>query len=351
MARRRLAGVIGAIVLAVVAAVGSWRIYRVRTPAYAIEQAIEAIRTREPVGFATYIDVDRVAAHLADEIVEKGLEDAASSSDDMLFVGFASVMLDGLKSSFRHEIVTSVENWLRTGDLGELEEDSPAAILSDLWWMLPLDGYQGLSGKRDVAGGVLVGMEFRYADLDTTLVLDLRLEKAGKTWRVVALENFIDYALGLEAVQDLRLADVNRPTIERLSKEIAIGDLQRRSSGDLWSMSEIVELGLPVTNRSSRPMSAVALKATYTVGGEEKTIVFATNPATVIGPGETALAVYRHAYRMMFASPEDRALAHADAASLRLEVIPVHAVFRDGEKADTIRVYGSWNAYRARSNG
>src|SRR5690606_24902169 len=192
-----------------------------------------------PVGFATYIDVGRVAADLADESVEKGLEDAASSSDDMLFVGCAAVMLDGLKSSFRHELRTPREHWLRTGELGALDEDSPAAILSDLWCMLPLDGYQGLSGKRDVAGGVLVGMEFRYADLDTTLVLNLRLEKAGKPWRVLALENFIDYALGLEAVQDLRLADVNRPTIERLSKEIAIGDLQRRSSGGLLSMSGI----------------------------------------------------------------------------------------------------------------
>lgn len=211
--------------------------------------------------------------------------------------------------------------------------------------MLPLDGYQGLSGQRDVAGGVLVGMEFRHADLDTTLVLDLRLEKAGKTWRVVALEKLVDYALGLVAVQELRLAEVNRPTIERLWKDIAIGGLQRRADAELWSMSETVELGLPVTNRSGRPMSAVALKATYTAGGEEKTMVFETHPATGIGPGETALAVYRHTDRMMFASPEDRVLARADAASLFLDVIPVHAVFRDGEKADTVRVYSSWDAY------
>src|SRR5690606_27185515 len=58
MSGRRLAGLFGVIVLTVVAVAGSWGVYRARTPRYAIERAIEAIRTRDAVAFATYIDVE-----------------------------------------------------------------------------------------------------------------------------------------------------------------------------------------------------------------------------------------------------------------------------------------------------
>lgn len=352
MAGRKTAVVLGASIIALAGALGGWSIYRTRTPAYALGQTIEAIRARNTTIIEQNVDISRVGAGLTEAIFTGMMREfTAETGGDPMARGFATALFEELRPALEQEIAATAGQLLHPDDpQPPASRDLPIDredLLSEFKRLFPLVGIAGRTRARESDDGVLIGVEFRHAELDTTLVLKLRLERPDKRWRVVALDNFVAYSDAVEEVMQLRLAEVNRPIEERFAAAIEIGELQRRTSANVWAMTETVTLGLEITNRTEQTISGVLLKGKYSAAGSESTFTLGTQGVRTIAPGESAVVSGRHEYRAWGADDLDRAIAQTSTGELQRNIIPHQIVFHDGERADTVRRFDSWGEFRA----
>ena len=154
MSRFRLALLaIGALAIA-----GALRLHRVRhSPVYSLQRLADAVRAKDRRGVEQYLDVRRVAESVVDA--------AAESS-------------------------------------GQEEVDKPSlvALIEQSMWTTLTDSsltrrYAGIADVEQREGVAQVGVRLRLEDVDSALVVHLRMERAdgGGQWRVVGVEDLAPY--------------------------------------------------------------------------------------------------------------------------------------------------------------
>ena len=154
MSRFRLALLaIGALAIA-----GALRLHRVRrSPVYSLQRLADAVRAKDRRGVEQYLDVRRVAESVVDA--------AAESS-------------------------------------GQEEVDKPSlvALIEQSMWTTLTDSsltrrYSGIADVEQREGVARVGVRLRLEDVDSALVVHLRMERAdgGGQWRVVGVEDLAPY--------------------------------------------------------------------------------------------------------------------------------------------------------------
>ncbi|PYO81048.1 MAG: hypothetical protein DMD68_13915 [Gemmatimonadetes bacterium] len=169
MSRFRLALLaIGALAIA-----GALRLHRVRrSPVYSLQRLADAARAKDRRGVEQYLDVRRVAESVVDA--------AAESS--------------GQEEGTRPLLVTVVEQSMWTA-----LTDSPATA-PDMVGGAPdfrslSRRYEGIADVEQRERVARVGVRLRLADVDSALVVHLRMERAdgGGPWRVVGVEDLAPY--------------------------------------------------------------------------------------------------------------------------------------------------------------
>jgi len=154
MSRFRLALLaIGALAIA-----GALRLHRVRrSPVYSLQRLANAARAKDRRGVEQYLDVRRVAESVVDAAAESA----------------------GQEEGTRPLLVTAVEQSIWT----TLTDSSLTRR------------YAGIADVEQREGAARVGVRLRLEDVDSTLVVHLRMERAdgGGPWRVVGVEDLAPY--------------------------------------------------------------------------------------------------------------------------------------------------------------
>ena len=154
MSRFRLALLaIGALAIA-----GALRLHRVRrSPVYSLQRLANAARAKDRRGVEQYLDVRRVAESVVDAAAESA----------------------GQEEGTRPLLVTAVEQSIWT----TLTDSSLTRR------------YAGIADVEQREGAARVGVRLRLDDVDSTLVVHLRMERAdgGGHWRVVGVEDLAPY--------------------------------------------------------------------------------------------------------------------------------------------------------------
>ena len=154
MSRFRLALLaIGALAIA-----GALRLHRVRrSPVYSLQRLADAARAKDRRGVEQYLDVRRVAESVVDAAAESA----------------------GQEEGTRPLLVTAVEQSIWT----TLTDSSLTRR------------YAGIADVEQREGAARVGVRLRLDDVDSTLVVHLRMERAdgGGPWRVVGVEDLAPY--------------------------------------------------------------------------------------------------------------------------------------------------------------
>ena len=154
MSRFRLALLaIGALAIA-----GALRLHRVRrSPVYSLQRLANAARAKDRRGVEQYLDVRRVAESVVDAAAESA----------------------GQEEGTRPLLVTAVEQSIWT----TLTDSSLTRR------------YAGIADVEQREGAARVGVRLRLDDVDSTLVVHLRMERAdgGGPWRVVGVEDLAPY--------------------------------------------------------------------------------------------------------------------------------------------------------------
>jgi hypothetical protein len=178
--------------------------YWTTTPSYAINSVVDSIRHHDAQQFEKYVDVDSVASHAFDSLLEGPARDALLDRfHTNSFIG------TGFLRFFKHDIVGMAHQKLsgfvgdptvqleaaadgKTNTLGQYHI-TPRIRQELIDYGLSRYGFQGIKYlDRKDNSTALLGLEFYSPRLRRSYVVEFRLEDMGGYWRIAELSNLND---------------------------------------------------------------------------------------------------------------------------------------------------------------
>lgn len=180
--------------LTVVVAGGYWYFRTILSggPQYSLALAANAVRTHDVVAFERYVDVDKVARNLVDQIAAESSELQGLNINQQMLQSALRLLKPQLAKSAQREVRRFVE----TGS-----PEQAAATAQPMGGMnlsvLGLAGrvigpdpqFKGIKYVTEQDAQALVGLEFTQPQYDTTLVVELKMLDQGDHWRVTEISN------------------------------------------------------------------------------------------------------------------------------------------------------------------
>lgn len=175
-----------------------WRARRTHAPLYSLQQLADAFRSRDRVAVDRYLDIRRVAESVVDEAVS-----ATVTTDGPGALGQALELRPTLVSVFEQSILMGLED-TRTAaaDAGQ----SVVGIGMDYRTLAEV--YQGITEVQERDAVAKVGVRIRLSQLDSAVVVHLRMERADGYWRVIGVE---DLAGPMTAARQRRMRARTKP--------------------------------------------------------------------------------------------------------------------------------------------
>jgi len=257
--------VIAAVAAAMLLGLGIWyQTYR-SSPAYSLAQIRGAIEEGNRLRFQQYVDLDRFLTEAMDQLIgqtaiERPTDDDATGFGALgaaLGRALADQMKPAMVQGLRGAVLDGVESGRFSEAFAEDEADSDESIpigLADLGGSTgatpqAFEGIGTITREGDVA---LAEMRFRHVQLDTTLALQLRMERVDRHWLVVAPENLDSYIRRVETLRNRRLIEINSERREEVFSYLRLGMPERQRERLL--SAEVIDILVPVRNVSDTPV-------------------------------------------------------------------------------------------------
>ena len=165
------------------------------SPSDSVERLVEAIKARDSVEVARYIDIRRVSEAAVDPLIQAA--NLMSQTNPDALPGRAGALNFGMLEQFRPMIAPFLEQilWQMMLDPESLAQGPMGMILGDR--PLPFgelgSAFQGVLEERTEGNESIVAIELLNDESGILpLVLEMRLERVEGEWRVIAFENLGD---------------------------------------------------------------------------------------------------------------------------------------------------------------
>ncbi|HYR09873.1 MAG TPA: DUF2939 domain-containing protein [Longimicrobium sp.] len=333
--------------LVLVAAGGGWTYYR-GTPQYSLKQAANAVREHDREAFQKYVAVDSVVAGTVDELVARGMEEARKEAEGQegfaaLGAELAGTLVQGLKPMLVSELRDGILKGVEKGDLrqafAEKEgEDGPGSALAGGGGVDGVE-FAGLEIVSREGNTVRADLRLHRPDLDESFPLRLRMARRDGYWQVVAVENVIKFGQDVEAVENRKLAEVNRPVLQELAGHVRLEGLRGSHETDSWGFEERVRFRARVTNVGREPLRDLRVEA----GEGDDRIVLAPEAGGTVQPGQTVEVT---STRLRYSSSNP---IHAAARGKQDQPLDAPLRLAGAKVGDrTLQTYTEWAQYRDR---
>ena len=165
------------------------------SPSDTVERLVEAIKARDSVDVARYIDIRRVSEAAVDPLIQAA--NLMSQTNPDALPGQAGALNFAMLEQFRPMIAPFLEQilWQMMLDPESLAQGPMGMILGNR--PLPFgelgSAFQGVLEERTEGNESIVAIELLDEDSGRApLVLEMRLERVEGEWRVIAFENLTD---------------------------------------------------------------------------------------------------------------------------------------------------------------
>ncbi len=165
------------------------------SPSDTVERLVEAIKAKDSVEVARYIDVRRVSEAAVDPLIQAA--NLMSQTNPEAVPGQAGGLGLGMLEQFRPMIAPFMEQifWQMMLDPESLAQGPMGTMLGGQ--SLPFEelgtAYNGVLEERTDGDESIVAIELLNADAGSPpMVLELRLERVEGDWQVIAFENLSD---------------------------------------------------------------------------------------------------------------------------------------------------------------
>ncbi len=165
------------------------------SPSDTVEHLVEAIKAKDSVEVARYIDVRRVSEAAVDPLIQAA--NLMSQANPDALPGHAGGLSFEMLEQFRPMIAPFMEQilWQMMIDPESLAQGPMGMVLGNQ--PLPFEdlgsAYQGVLEERTEGSESIVAIELLNEDSgDPPMVLEMRLEQVHGEWQVIAFENLTD---------------------------------------------------------------------------------------------------------------------------------------------------------------
>lgn len=341
--------VLGVAALFIVVLAGGWTLYK-RSPTYTLKEIQAAIEERNRLKFERYVDLDRIAETMVDEIIAQttlaGMGESRSgfaAIGAMLGAGVADRLKPALKSTFRATVLKAVESGRMDSIFGAPADTASRQI--DLALVARNTGanetkFLGLTGIERHEDVATVGFRLRNEILDTTLALRWRMERHGNRWKFVAPDNLADYLSDISLLQEKHLTAANQAVRESLAEMVQMGGLKRRVREYRYASDDLI-LELQVENLSTDTIKAVIIEL-YGPDGKIEGDAVSLGYLGNLLPGAKGTARRVIDYNRFI----DRHVTLRYSNSLEPRILGV--VVRRGDEEEMVVGYANWAEYLER---
>lgn len=178
-------------------------------PEYALLQAATATQTHDLATFERYVDVDALTGHLVDDVASQG------GALTALVPGGGLALRGGLrllKPQLAKAAHTEVQRYVETGSIAAAQAAAPKRLVNLSFLGLagrvvsPDSKFKGIKYSTDKGNEALVGLEFTQPRYDTTMVVEVKLQKqADGHWQAKQITNVGDLVQGVGRLEKERL--------------------------------------------------------------------------------------------------------------------------------------------------
>jgi hypothetical protein len=175
--------------------------YWTTTPSYAVNAVVDSLRHHDVDTFQKYVDIDSVASHAFDDVVDGPAVDKLVGHRDnfigMGFIRFFKRDIVGIAHERLCGLISDPNVDLENATAGTMEamhkyKISPKVRQALVAYGLTKEGFRGVK-YLEVNGGIAaLGLDFYSPMLRNHYIVAFRLEDAGGYWRVTEVTNLND---------------------------------------------------------------------------------------------------------------------------------------------------------------
>lgn len=258
MARTRAFMAWAALGVALVAGFEYWQ--WTRSPKYALREIREALEQRDAAKFEKYVDVESVASHFFDDLIEYQRRRASSKQGaDAIGEAFGAALFELIKPRLVQMSRDAVIRWVESGSW-DFSAGEGTERLTDLPLLAEgLGDFKGIGHVKREGKIALVGLDFRNPRLNADLTLELKLRDVGGHWRLVEFANMNQLSERIDSLEAARLEELNASIRSEISKVLYVEPVGLTVEVDhaFFTTSEVYFSAL-VQNKSDRAIERVS---------------------------------------------------------------------------------------------
>jgi hypothetical protein len=200
-----------------IGAFGLFHWYWTTTPSYAITGIVEAVRKHDPALVEKYVDIDSIASHAFDDLLDgPARSELLGRMDTFVGVGFVRFFKQEIVGIAHERICSAIADRrfnfeaVSDGSTDTLRQYkiTPAMLQAMFDFGLTRYGFKGIK-YLDVKGNyALLGLDFFSPKLNQSYTVEFRMEDVGGYWRVTQITNLNDlvtlYLQGRQALDKER---------------------------------------------------------------------------------------------------------------------------------------------------
>lgn len=300
-------------------------------PSYSIDHIRGAISNHDYATFSSFVDVDKIINHAADEILMQQLaEDEVTTSMQELKSRFENQM----KPEFIEAVKRATEEYVSTGRVSIPSNPNPTEKIIQ---QANVDSIHisRFGIQQADSGSAIARIVFADDELQTFFDLDAKLEKSGDGWHITDVDGWkkcvADYKLALK----YKLDRLNEPIRDQIKNSVEIKIASAKiGEGDEYGFSKDLTFDLKIKTLTNAPIEVVRGRVVIDVTDQPD--VYAPfeiyNPSgeqtikitKVLSPFvKSEVTIMHHGIHSSDLSLETTQIVFADGSSLKLmEEIP-----------------------------
>lgn len=323
------------IVLAALAGAAFYFLYFIKTPAYALNEARQAVRQHDTAKFSRYVDVNSVMDNAFEDIIKA---ESKINNDNVFSNPFALGILHMLKPSVVD--LMSKEALARVAATNNDEQQNkeavdpvPDAMKRNLERHIPLDKMQlkDLQLAKHDGENATATLVLHDGTLDKDFVAELAMKRNDKgDWQIKSVSNLAKLIEQLDAAKRAKQAAENKPIMERLNKALQATSERLTITKD--QAAEKQEATLTATIMAKN-MSDVAINRMYYDvmvfnDKDEQLYSYPEHFQGSIAPGQAVELTTKKTLNALL--PDDKTLMNLDVAKEKVKIQVTYIAFDDG---------------------
>lgn len=320
------------IIAAVILGAALYFLYFMKTPAYAVERTIQAVRQHNTAEFSRYVDIPKVMGYAFDDSLKA---ESKINNDNILSNPFAVGILHMLKPSvvelMNKEALRLVAN--TKDETVDIVDPVPDAMMRNMERRLPIDELQlgdfSLEQTDDEHALATVALHNHKSVKNYILMLELTKQEDGY-WKFTRIKNLTDLIVQFDVEKKAKLAAQNKPVMEKLQTSLPVIDKKISLTSALVEGVKEHRLNAVVTvqNKTNRTINRIYYDITIM---DEKGNAIYSYPEHFLGSVAPNMESHLNTSKPLnVLLPDDKKLMAMDVYKLPCKVQITYLSFNDG---------------------